>query len=339
MYYNKQKLYKSIMESVAKTVKHALNEDNTARKSLNLRGDFAITRDNVSSGSIKAFIASAARKKQLSLEDEMKLANIIQNSTDQKEVQNAKNTLVEHNLLLSVSVANRYTQDKVSKEDLIQLANLGLIEAAGTYNPDPNNPNRFSAYAIWYMRRYILRELEKLSGAYSISKNGGSIRRAAQRFINRYEAENGYAPDFDEILDELHKNKNYKTVTMDLLKQVMASNLASVSTDATMSNDDDSKSTIGDGLTSNTFGNPDSGLNNKDLENELEDALIRVLGPRDADIVCNFYGIAGRSEMSPWKLADKWNLTDTRINQILRASEQKMSKDEETRQLLQYINA
>ena len=338
MAYNKQKLYKSIMESVAKTVKKSLNEYEN-KKHLNLHGDFAITQNELSSGSIKSFIASAARKKKLTSDDELKLADIIQNSNNQEEVKKAKDTLVEHNLLLSVTVANMYVQNKIPKEDLIQLANMGLIEAASSYKPDPEKPNRFSAYAIWYMRRYIMRELEILGGAVSVSKNAGYIRRAAQRFINRYETENGFEPDDEEILDELHKDPKFKTVTMDLLKQSITSSSASVSTDATMSNDDDSKSTVGDNMENRTYADPDAGVNNADLERELKDALYRVLGERDADIVCNSYGIAGCREMSPWELADKWDLTDTRINQILRAAEKKMRKDEETRQLLQYLNA
>ena len=101
MAYNKQKLYKSIMESVAKTVKKSLNEYEN-KKHLNLHGDFAITQNELSSGSIKSFIASAARKKKLTSDDELKLADIIQNSNNQEEVKKAKDTLVEHNLLLSV---------------------------------------------------------------------------------------------------------------------------------------------------------------------------------------------------------------------------------------------
>ena len=338
MAYNKQKLYKSIMESVAKTVKKSLNEYE-GRKHLNLHGDFAITQNELSSPAISAFIASAARKQKLSLEDEMKLANIIQTSSDEEAVQKAKDTLVEHNMLLSVTIANKYVNSSIPKEDLIQLANIGLIEAAASYNPDPENPNRFSAYAIWYIRRAIMREFEQTGSAYSVSKNGGYIRRAAQRFINRYEAANGFEPDDEEILDELHKDPKFKTVTMDLLKQAIASSGASVSTDATMSNDEDSKSTVGDNMENRTYAAPDAGVNNADLERELEAALIRVLGERDANIVCDKYGISGRREMNVWEIAENNDMTETRINQILVASYKKMAKDEETRQLLQYLNA
>ena len=43
--------------------------------------------------------------------------------------------------------------------------------------------------------------------------------------------------------------------------------------------------------------------------------------------------------MSVGELADIYNLTDTRINQIRRSAEEKMRKDDETVELLQYLNA
>ena len=106
-----------------------------------------------------------------------------------------------------------------------------------------------------------------------------------------------------------------------------------------MSNDDDSKSSVGDNMENRTFNAPDSGIANEELERELGKALYRVLSKRDADIICNFYGIAGRRAMSVGELADIYNLTDTRINQIRRSAEEKMRNDDETVELLQYLNA
>ena len=104
-----------------------------------------------------------------------------------------------------------------------------------------------------------------------------------------------------------------------------------------MSNDDESKSSVGDNMENRTFNAPDAGIENEELERELEKALYRVLSKRDADIICNFYGIAGRRAMSVGELADIYNLTDTRINQIRRSAEEKMRNDDETVELLQYL--
>ena len=47
----------------------------------------------------------------------------------------------------------------------------------------------------------------------------------------------------------------------------------------------------------------------------------------------------GQCDDDVGELADIYNLTDTRINQIRRSAEEKMRNDEETVELLQYLNA
>ena len=343
MAYNKQKLYKSIMENVAKTVKRSLNE--AGRQHLNLHGDFGITQDSQTADSYKAFLRAAFSKKQLSIEDEVKLSDIIQNSDNPRDVQRAKDTLVTHNLAFVVSVVNKYSKyskfrnSSLSTEDLIQIGNEAMIEAAGNYKPNPENPERFVSYAVWTIRRDIINALDAYSGVVRKTKNAGYIVRASQRFIERYESENGYAPSIEEIFKELKKDRKFETLTLNTLQQALKSDQYSTSLDATMSNDDDSKSSVGDNMENRTFNAPDSGIENEELERELENALYRVLSKRDADIICNFYGIAGRRAMSVGELADIYNLTDTRINQIRRSAEEKMRNDDETVELLQYLNA
>lgn len=337
MDYNKQKLYKSIMEKVAKTVKHSLNE--AEKQHLNLRGDFEITQDQNTADSYRAYLNKIFKKKQLTVEDEVKLSEIIQTSDDENEVQKAKDTLVTHNLPFVISVVNKYKNSNVPKEDLVQAGNEGMIEAAGKYKPNPENPERFVSYAVWYIRRNIITELDSYSGAVKKTANAGFIVRAAQRFIEQYENEYGYEPDDEEILAELKKDPKFSTLTLDTLNQALDSDSNSTSLDSTIGSEDDSKTTVGDNIENRTFSSPDANLNNEDLERELENALIRVLGSRDANIVCDKWGINGRREMNVWEIAENNDMTETRINQILAVSFKKMAKDEETRQLLQYINA
>lgn len=337
MAYNKQKLYKSIMESVAKTVKRTLNEAD--KQHLNLHGDFEISRDQNTAGSYNAFLAASRNNKPLSIEEEQELAAIIQTSSDEAEVQKAKDKLVTHTMAFVASVVNKYKNSTIPKEDLAQIGMEALIEAAEKYNPDPENPTRFGSYAVWYIRRNIINALDSYAGAVKKTKNAGYVVRAVERFIQQYVNKNGYEPDIDEIYDELKKDPKFETLTMETLEQAIDSDQHSTSLDATMSNDEDSKSTVGDNMENRTYAAPDAGVNNEDLENELEAALIRVLGERDANIVCDKWGISGRREMNVWEIADNNDMTETRINQILAAAYKKMAKDEETRQLLQYLNA
>ncbi len=70
----------------------------------------------------------------------------------------ARARLIERNLRLVVSVAKRYRGMGLPFEDLIQEGNLGLIKAAERF--DPELGNRFSTYAIWWIRQAMRRAIE-----------------------------------------------------------------------------------------------------------------------------------------------------------------------------------
>lgn len=97
----------------------------------------------------------------------------------------------------------------------------------------------------------------------------------------------------------------------------MKANARANSLDQSVGDDGDSKVTLGDMTSNNTFKDPDSSLNNADLERELEDNVKRILGPRDGEIVCACYAINGRPEKNKWQVAEEMGMTETRVNQIL----------------------
>jgi RNA polymerase primary sigma factor len=69
----------------------------------------------------------------------------------------ARNQLIEANLRLVVSLANRYSDRGMLFPDLVQAGSLGLIRAVEKF--DPTKGYTFSVYATWWIRQAITRAL------------------------------------------------------------------------------------------------------------------------------------------------------------------------------------
>lgn len=333
---NKKKaLYNSLMEGISRSLRNTLNEDNNGMH-MDLHDNFTITQDENTAKSFVAYLKAINKKQRLSQEDECKLADIIQHSPNKRQVEAAKNKLVSANLPFVVSVVNKYKNLNIPKEDLIQYGNIGLMKAAETYDPSTPEKNvKFVSYAIWHIRREIMMAVDEVGGHMAVPRNMGSIAREAARVKERLYNKNGYEPDIDDIYDVLVKK--HPNLTYDSFVYTMKANARANSLDQSFGDDDDSKVTLGDMTSNNTFKDPDSSLNNADLERELEDNVKRILGKRDGEIVCAYYGINGRPEKNKWQVAEENGMTETRVNQILQSAIKKLKNDEETRMLLQYI--
>ena len=69
----------------------------------------------------------------------------------------ARQSLIEHNLRLVVSIAKGYLGRGVPLSDLIEEGNLGLMHAIDKFEPERGF--RFSTYATWWIRQSVDRAL------------------------------------------------------------------------------------------------------------------------------------------------------------------------------------
>lgn len=109
----------------------------------------------------------------------------------------ARNTLVQSNLRLVVSVAKKYLQYKVSFIDLIQEGNIGLLTAATKFRS--SFETRFSTYAFLWIQQSILRFIRNKNPAIQIPhRKEAEIRRirASQDYLHQ---QLGRKPSFDEL--------------------------------------------------------------------------------------------------------------------------------------------
>jgi RNA polymerase primary sigma factor len=113
----------------------------------------------------------------------------------------ARERLIEKNLRLVVSVAKKYRGYGLPFEDLIQEGNIGLMKAAERF--DPELGNRFSTYAIWWIRQAIGRAIEDKGRTIRVSAHVQGKVRKATRTRNELSATLGREPADEEVAERL----------------------------------------------------------------------------------------------------------------------------------------
>lgn len=87
----------------------------------------------------------------------------------------ARLELIERNLRLVIPIARSYVGNGISFSDLIQYGNEGLIKASLKFDSSKNN--RFSTYAVWWIRQSIDR---------AVSNYGSVIRIPVSLYEDRF---------------------------------------------------------------------------------------------------------------------------------------------------------
>ncbi len=105
-----------------------------------------------SRANLAVYLSEIARIPLLGREEELELARRARAGDEQ-----AKARLVESNLRLVVQVARRYLNRGLPLADLIEEGNLGLMRAVEKFEPERGV--RFSTYATWWIRHFIVRAL------------------------------------------------------------------------------------------------------------------------------------------------------------------------------------
>jgi RNA polymerase primary sigma factor len=114
---------------------------------------------------------------------------------------NAKRRLVEANLRLVVKIARAYLRPGVSLLDLIQEGNVGLMTAAGRF--DPARKVHFSTYAAWWIKQGILRYLSNRQRMIRLPHRKEAVLRRAQQAFHSLSQRLHREPSNQEISGEI----------------------------------------------------------------------------------------------------------------------------------------
>lgn len=106
--------------------------------------------------------------------------------------------LVKSNLRFVISVAKQYSNSDRMIDDLIAQGNIGLIDAAKSF--DPTRGFKFISYAVWHIRKEILKYLGDLQQVIRVPMNVQRDLRQANQVAGEIAASLGRdATDFEIV--------------------------------------------------------------------------------------------------------------------------------------------
>src|SRR5436190_4815718 len=113
----------------------------------------------------------------------------------------ARQTMIERNLRLVVSIARHYTHRGVALPDLIEEGNLGLIHALEKF--DPERGFRFTTYATWWIRQSIERAIMNQSRTIRLPAHVVKELNIVLRALRHLETHGMLGADREPTLDDV----------------------------------------------------------------------------------------------------------------------------------------
>ncbi|MBK9235645.1 MAG: sigma-70 family RNA polymerase sigma factor [Rhodoferax sp.] len=223
----------------------------------------------------------------------------------------ARQSMIEHNLRLVVSIAKGYMGRGVPLSDLIEEGNLGLMHAIDKF--DPERGFRFSTYATWWIRQSVDRALMYQGRAVRLPVN--VVRELQQVLRARRALENDAAfvaarPEGIRVEDIASLLGRDPATVADLL--AMAEMPRSL--DAALDRGGDDQ-TLGDTLIDELTMDPDNVTQAHEIEHLLGEWLATLSG-REKEVLQGRFGLYDSETETLDVLSTRLGLTRERVRQV-----------------------
>lgn len=266
--------------------------------------------------SVKAYLKDIEREPLLTAEEELDLAKKIKKG-DAK----AKKRMIEANLRLVVSIAKKYSYFGVPLLDLIEEGNLGLMKAVTKYNPKKGF--RFSTYAAWWIKQYILR---------AVANQGKTVR------VPVYMME--LAAKWKKINEKLSQKLGRKPTTSEIAKSMKVSVRKAEELDRVMTQPtsleapigEDGSGTVMDMIEDSKAASPTEDLSNYLRQEKVTD-LLKKMNKREHEILNMRFGLKDDVTHTLEEVAERFKITRERVRQIEESALRKMRKNMSTQEL------
>ena len=227
----------------------------------------------------------------------------------------ARQSMIEHNLRLVVSIAKAYLGRGVPLADLIEEGNLGLMHAIDKFEPERGF--RFSTYATWWIRqaveRAVMNQGRVIRLPVHVVRELQQVLRARRTLENDpvfMATRNGVEGDgvrVEDVAALLGREVND-------VAQLLAMAETPKSLDAVVERSDD-EHTLGDFMADELAEDPTGVTQNHEVERLLA-GWIDALSYREKEVLEGRFGLHDREPETLEVLSDRLGLTRERVRQI-----------------------
>ncbi len=258
--------------------------------------------------SVKMYLHKIGQIDLLSYEQEVDLAKKIKQGDEE-----AKNTLIDANLRLVVSIAKGYVGRGMSFLDLIQEGNIGLMKAVEMF--DYTKGYKFSTYATWWIRQSISRSIANQARSVRIPVHMGENIQKLNYTQKKLLQDLGREPTDKEIAEVLD-------VSLEKVRQWQLIAMTPVSLQSPIGED---SSYLADFIEDDKTLSPDDYTHNQLLKDELDKALLE-LTDREEMVLRLRFGLDDGHKRTLEEVGKELHVTRERIRQIEAKALHKLKK-------------
>ena len=283
---------------------------------------------------VRLYLEAAAREPLLTKEEEVELAMAIERGEEAqaklrggrlrsetsirkaKELvrkgREARQRFIRANLRLVVSIARKYQGQGLPFLDLIQEGNIGLMRAVELF--DWRRGFKFSTYATWWIRQAITRAIADRGRQIRLPVHVHDQIRKLRRTIVHFSQKHGREPTAEEISKAL-------ALPIEEVERLMeAERREPVSLQAPVGEDTE----LGDLLEQAEEMSPIDQVEDAMLRDEIGQAVLSLLDPRERRVIALRYGLGNGHAMSLRDVGKIMGLSGERVRLIEREALRKL---------------
>ncbi|KAI5070511.1 hypothetical protein GOP47_0014854 [Adiantum capillus-veneris] len=232
------------------------------------------------------------------------------------EDQRCKNTMIQCNLRLVISVARKYEGKGLNIEDLIQEGSQGLIRGCEKF--DPKKGCKFSTYAHWWIMQAITKALVLKSRLLRLPSHASETMLTIRRAKDNLQAQYGHIPS-DMFISK------YTGISMERLRVLSKTTKRCKSLDKPVGKD--LNMNLAEMLADGSFNPYDCKYLQKFFKEDV-DVVLTTLKPRERDVMRLRYGLDDGRPRTLEEIGRVFHVTRERIRQIERKAMAKLKEPE-----------